>query len=50
VANYTINPTVFRTRGLRFYFFSREETRLHVHVQGADGAAKFWLDPNIELA
>jgi hypothetical protein len=45
-----MSPTVFRARGLRFYFFSREETRLHVHVQGADGEAKFWLDPNIELA
>lgn len=43
-------PTVFRERGYRFYFFSREELRMHVHVQHADGEAKFWLEPIIALA
>ncbi|MEK7358089.1 MAG: DUF4160 domain-containing protein [Bdellovibrionota bacterium] len=33
----------------RFYFFSREEPRPHVHVQSADGEAKFWIEPDIEL-
>jgi hypothetical protein len=37
-------------RGYRFYFFSREEPRLHVHVHHASGEAKFWLEPAIELA
>jgi hypothetical protein len=23
---------------------------MHVHVRSKDGEAKFWLDPNIELA
>ena len=23
---------------------------MHVHVKGADGDAKFWLEPEIELA
>jgi hypothetical protein len=45
-----MSPTIFRERGLRFYFFSREETRLHVHVQGDRGEAKFWLEPEIEVA
>ena len=45
-----MSPTVFREDGFRFYFFSREEPRMHVHVQCADGEAKFWLEPNIELA
>ena len=45
-----MSPTVFRARGLRFYFFSREERRLHIHVQGVEGEAKFWLEPEIELA
>ncbi len=27
-----MSPTVFRERGYRFYFFSREEPRMHVHV------------------
>lgn len=45
-----MSPTVFRARGLRFYFFSREEPRLHVHVQAQQGEAKFWLEPKIEMA
>lgn len=45
-----MSPTVFRARGYRFYFFSREERRPHIHVHHADGEAKFWLDPEIELA
>lgn len=28
----------------------REEDRLHIHVQSADGEAKFWIEPHIELA
>jgi hypothetical protein len=45
-----MSPTIFRERGYRFFFFSREETRPHVHVYCADGEAKFWLEPQIELA
>jgi len=45
-----MSPTVFRDNGLRFYFFSREESRMHVHVISGDGEAKFWLEPEIELA
>ena len=45
-----MSPTVFREGPFRFFFFSREEARLHVHVQSADGEAKFWLDPAVELA
>ncbi len=45
-----VSPTVLRVRGFRFYFFSREETRAHVHVQHADGEAKFWIEPTVDLA
>jgi hypothetical protein len=45
-----MSPTVFRDGPYRFFFFSREEERLHIHVQSADGEAKFWIDPEIELA
>jgi hypothetical protein len=45
-----VSPTVFRAEGFRFYFFSREEPRMHVHVHGENGEAKFWLEPQIELA
>ena len=45
-----MSPTVFRVKGYRFYFFSREENRPHVHVQHNTGEAKLWLDPTIEVA
>ena len=45
-----MSPTVLTQDGFRFFFFSREETRMHVHVQHADGEAKFWLEPSLELA
>ena len=45
-----MSPTIFRERGYRFFFFSREESRPHIHVYCGDGEAKFWLDPQIELA
>ncbi len=45
-----MSPTVFRESGYRFFFFSREESRPHVHVYCSDGEAKFWLDPELELA
>jgi hypothetical protein len=45
-----VSPTVFREGPFRYFFFSREEPRLHIHVQSADGEAKFWLEPTIELA
>jgi uncharacterized protein DUF4160 len=45
-----VSPTVLKAGGYRFYFFSREEERPHVHVQHADGEAKFWLEPKLALA
>jgi len=45
-----MSPTVFREKGYRFFFFSREEERMHVHVGSGDGEAKFWLEPAIVLA
>lgn len=45
-----MSPTVFRKKGYRFFFFSREELRMHVHVHCADGEAKYWLEPEVELA
>ena len=34
----------------RFFFLSREEPRIHVHVAHPDGEAKFWLTPTVHLA
>jgi hypothetical protein len=40
---------LFREGPYRFFFFSREEERMHVHVVSATGEAKFWLEPTISL-
>lgn len=45
-----MSPTIFRESGYRFFFFSREESRPHVHVYSPDGEVKFWLEPKLELA
>ncbi|TDX67420.1 uncharacterized protein DUF4160 [Methylosinus sp. sav-2] len=45
-----MSPTLFRQRGYRFYFLSREEPRAHVHVYHPDVEAKFWMDSEIALA
>jgi len=39
-----------QVRQYRFYFFSREEKRMHVHVTSSEGEAKFWLEPMVALA
>lgn len=45
-----MSPTLFRDRRFRFFFFSREETRIHVHVSHPSGEAKFWMAPEIVVA
>ena len=45
-----MSPTVFREGGYRFFFFSREEARMHIHVYSGDGEAKFWIEPEVSLA
>lgn len=38
-------PTLLRWNGYRFYFWSREpDEPPHVHVDGAEGTAKIWLE------
>ena len=39
-------PTVLRTKGYRFFFFSGEgHEPPHIHVESAEKYAKFWLNP-----
>ncbi|HUP63302.1 MAG TPA: DUF4160 domain-containing protein [Thermoanaerobaculia bacterium] len=45
-----MSPTVFRDGQYRFYFFSLEEQRMHVHVESPDGELKVWLEPRVEVA
>lgn len=46
-------PTVFRERGFRFFFYSNEGSPrepMHIHVEKGDAEAKFWLEPEVQLA
>jgi hypothetical protein len=45
-----MSPTILRQGPYRFDFNSREENRIHVHVEASDGWAKFWLEPFGALA
>jgi len=45
-----MTPTIMQYQRFRFFFFSREEKRKHVHAETPEGEAKFWLEPEIELA
>jgi len=38
-------PTILRLNGFRFYFYSDEEDRPHIHVEYAGKTAKFWIGP-----
>jgi len=37
-------PTILRWKGYKFFFFSLEEDRPHIHVTKQNGQAKVWLD------
>ena len=45
-----MSPTVFRYKGYRFFFFSLEESRIHIHVHAGNCEAKFWIQPEIEVS
>ncbi len=45
-----MSPTVFKIGSYRFFFFSREESRMHIHISCPEGEAKFWLAPVVALA
>ncbi|WP_367401608.1 DUF4160 domain-containing protein [Geoalkalibacter halelectricus] len=45
-----MSPTIFREGKYRFFFFSREEERIHIHVVSPEGEAKFWIEPTVSLA
>lgn len=45
-----MSPTIFKYKNYRFFFFSREESRMHVHITSPEGEAKFWIEPIVCLA
>ena len=43
-------PEIFRMFGLRFFFYANDHKPVHVHVENADGEAKFNIgEKDIEL-
>ena len=44
-----MSPTIYTSGPYRFFFFSREESRPHIHVVSSSGEAKFWLEPLVSL-
>ena len=43
-------PTVFRSRGFRFFFYANEGSPPeppHIHVRQTDREAKLWLRPGL---
>ncbi|MDD4971789.1 MAG: DUF4160 domain-containing protein [Paludibacter sp.] len=42
-------PEVFRMFVMRFFFFAYEHLPIHIHVQNADGRAKFNIIPVVKL-
>lgn len=45
-----MSPIFKKEDGFCFKIYSNEEERKHIHVIKAENEAKFWLEPNIELA
>jgi len=40
-----MSPTVLRIGPYMFFFYSREETRPHIHIEEGKKIAKFWIKP-----
>ena len=45
-----MSPTFLNEKGYRFFTWSKEETRRHIHVLKGDKQCKFWLEPTIKMA
>ena len=45
-----MSPVFHRETSYIFKIFSNEEERMHIHVIRDNQEAKFWLEPEVELA
>jgi Domain of unknown function (DUF4160) len=44
-------PTILRTNGFRFFFYSNENDEpAHVHVEKGNAEGKTWLEPTLSVA
>ena len=48
--NENMSPLFRRENGYSFRIYSNEESRMHIHVIKSECEAKFWLEPQVELA
>ena len=45
-----MSPKFKEINGFVFKIYSNEESRIHIHIVKAENEAKYWLEPDIELA
>ena len=45
-----MSPKFKEQNGFVFKIFSNEEARIHIHIIKAEKEAKYWLEPDMELA
>ena len=45
-----MSPKFKEINGFVFKIYSNQELRMHIHVVQAENEAKYWLEPDIELA
>lgn len=45
-----MSPKFKEINGFLFKIYSNEESRIHIHIVKAENEAKYWLEPDIELA
>ena len=45
-----MSPRVFLIDGFDFFFYSKEETRRHIHIEKGEKNAKIWLESDTEVA
>jgi hypothetical protein len=45
-----MSPTFINENGYRFFTWSKEEDRKHIHTIKDGKRCKFWLEPKIEIA
>jgi len=44
-----MSPRALLIDGFDFFFYSKEEDRMHIHVEKGECDAKFWIEPSVEL-
>ena len=45
-----MSPIFLNEKGYRFFIWSKEEERMHIHVMKDEKYCKYWLKPSIEIA